>query len=101
MDIEAPACVQQALTEAVAHNVYGYYRAPGNLYRAFMNWEKKYHGYSLKEEWFRFAPGEVHRLMGAWVALGADVPSGAAFVEMRNERQIREIERDIAKWAST
>jgi len=48
-----------------------------------------------------FAPGEVHRLMGAWVTLGADVPSGAAFVEMRNERLIREIERDIAKWAST
>ena len=47
-----------------------------------------------------FASGEVHRLMGAWVTLGADVPSGAAFVEMRNERLIREIERDIAKWAS-
>ncbi len=47
-----------------------------------------------------FAPGEVHRLMGAWVTLEA-VPSGAAFVEMRNERLIREIERDIAKWAST
>ena len=46
-------------------------------------------------------PGEVHRLMGAWVTLGKDVPSGAAFVEMRNERLIREIERDIAKWAST
>ena len=48
-----------------------------------------------------FTPGEVHRLMGAWVTLGKDVPSGAAFVEMRNERLIREIERDIAKWAST
>lgn len=47
-----------------------------------------------------FAPGEVHRLMGTWVTLGKDVPSGAAFVEMRNERLIREIERDIAKWAS-
>lgn len=48
-----------------------------------------------------FAPGEVHRLMGAWVTLGKDVPSGAAFVEMRNERLICAIERDIAKWAST
>lgn len=48
-----------------------------------------------------FAPGEVHRLMGTWVTLGANVPSGAAFVEMRNERLICAIERDIAKWAST
>lgn len=47
-----------------------------------------------------FAPGEVHRLMGAWVTLGKDVPSGAAFAKRRNERLIREIERDIAKWAS-
>ena len=62
MDIEAPACVQQALAEAVAHNVYGYYRAPGNLYRAFMEWEKKYHGYEVKEEWIRFAPGVVQSI---------------------------------------
>ena len=48
-----------------------------------------------------FAPGEVHRLMGAWVTLGKDVPSGAAFAKLRNERLIREIERDIAKWANT
>lgn len=47
-----------------------------------------------------FAAGEVHRLLGQWVTLGTDVPSGEAFVRMRNERLIREIERDIAKWAS-
>ena len=29
------------------------------------------------------------------------MPSGAAFAKLRNERLIREIERDIAKWAST
>lgn len=62
MDIESPACVQQALADAVAHNVYGYYRAPGNLYRAFMEWEKKYHGYEVKEEWIRFAPGVVQSI---------------------------------------
>ena len=47
-----------------------------------------------------FAAGEVHRLLGQWVTLGKDVPSGEAFVRMRNERLIREIQRNIAKWAS-
>lgn len=47
-----------------------------------------------------FALGEVHRLLGAWVTLGKDVPSGAALMKVRNERLIREVQRDIAKWAN-
>lgn len=59
MDFQAPACVRQALREYVEMGAYGYYRRPDSHYEPFMRWEKQYHGYEVKKEWLRFAPGVV------------------------------------------
>lgn len=59
MDFEVPECVREALHRYVDMGAYGYYRAPEAYYNAFISWEKTYHGYEVKREWMRFAPGVV------------------------------------------
>lgn len=59
MDFEVPECVKKALKEYIEFGVFGYYTPPQGYYDAFMNWEKRYHNYQVKQEWIRFAPGVV------------------------------------------
>lgn len=59
MDFEVPLCVKDALKEYVDFGVYGYYTPPGGYMKAFINWERNYHNYEVKEEWLRFSPGVV------------------------------------------
>ena len=59
MDFEAPECVKEALKKYVDFGVYGYYAVPQSYYDAFIRWEETYHGYKVKQEWIRFAPGVV------------------------------------------
>lgn len=59
MDFEAPECVKEALKKYVDFGVYGYYAVPQSYYDAFIRWEETYHGYKVKQEWVRFAPGVV------------------------------------------
>ncbi len=59
MDFEAPSCVKKALGEYVDFGVFGYYQPEQGYQEAFLRWEKKYHGYEVKQEWMRFAPGVV------------------------------------------
>lgn len=59
MDFEAPSCVKDALKRYVDFGVFGYYNVPQEYYDAFMNWEEKYHGYKVSQDWIRFAPGVV------------------------------------------
>jgi cystathionine beta-lyase len=59
MDFECPQCVKKALSEYVERNVYGYYSVSDSYYEAFIDWEKKHHGYKVEKDWIRFAPGVV------------------------------------------
>lgn len=59
MDFEVPVCVKDALKKYVDFGVYGYYAVPQSYYDAFIQWEEKYHGYKVKQDWIRFAPGVV------------------------------------------
>ena len=38
---------------------FGYYVPPAGYYNSFIEWERRYHGYEVKREWMRFAPGVV------------------------------------------
>lgn len=59
MDFRAPACVREALHRYVDFGVFGY-SSPSDAYaQAFIDWEKKQHGYAVKKEWLRFSPGVV------------------------------------------
>lgn len=59
MDIRVPECVRRRLGEYIGMGAFGYYIPPDGYYDAFINWERKYHGYEVKREWMRFAPGVV------------------------------------------
>ena len=59
MDFQVPDCVSDALKKYVDMGAFGYYVPPKEYYDAFIDWEKKYHGYEVKREWMRFAPGVV------------------------------------------
>ena len=59
MDFQVPDCVRRRLSEYIELGTFGYYNPPAGYYEAFINWEKKYHGYEVKREWMRFAPGVV------------------------------------------
>ena len=59
MDFQVPECVSDALKKYVDMGAFGYYVPPAGYYDAFIDWEKKYHGYEVKREWIRFAPGVV------------------------------------------
>lgn len=59
MDIKAPECVRKALYDYVELGVFGYVSVPDSYYKAFMDWEQRRHGCSVKKEWIRFSPGVV------------------------------------------
>ena len=59
MDFKVPECVSDALKDYISIGAFGYYVPPAGYYDAFIEWEHKYHGYEVKREWIRFAPGVV------------------------------------------
>jgi len=59
MDFRVPECVTDALKKYMDMGAYGYYVPPASYYDSFIEWERKYHGYEVKREWMRFAPGVV------------------------------------------
>lgn len=59
MDFEVPRCVQEALQKYVAQGTFGYHLPDEGYFQAFINWEADRHGYQVKREWIRFAPGVV------------------------------------------
>ena len=71
MDFPSPACIQQALRQAVDFGVFGYFAPPASYQDAFLNWEKTHHGVSPRREWLRFTPGVVTGIYWAISSLTA------------------------------
>jgi len=59
MDFKVADCIAKAIEKYLTMGVFGYYKVPASYHEAFIEWEKKYHNYSLKPEWIRFSPGVV------------------------------------------
>ena len=59
MDFKAPEAVVKALRDKVDFGVYGYSLTRKEYYDAFIDWEKKYHGWQVEKDWIRFTPGVV------------------------------------------
>ena len=59
MDFKAPECVLNAINDYIKTGVFGYYKPRESYAEAFIDWERKYHGYEVKKEWVRFSPGVV------------------------------------------
>lgn len=62
MEFKVPEAVTQAITERVAHGIYGYSYTPDSYYQAFFNWEQTRHGLTLQKDWLRFGSGVVNSL---------------------------------------
>lgn len=78
MDFQVPECVTDALHKYVDAGVFGYYRTPDSYYQAFINWEKKQHGFEVKKEWIRFSPGVVAGFN--WIVQFMTVPEDAVMI---------------------
>lgn len=59
MDFRSPRCVFAAIEEYLKTGVVGYYNPRDSYDQAFIDWERKYHGYEVQREWLRFSPGVV------------------------------------------
>lgn len=80
MDFQAPLCVREALQRYVEFGVYGYTAPEKGYFDAFIDWEKKEHGYEVKQEWMRYAPGVVPAF-NWWVQISTE-PGDAVMVLM-------------------
>ena len=61
-DFRSPPCVTEALSQRIAHGVFGYGRAPDELAHAFIAWCERHYGWQVKAEWLVFLPGIVSAL---------------------------------------
>ena len=80
MDFEVPGSVQKALKDYVDFAVYGYTAPADGYYEAFIDWEREHHGYEVKKEWMRYAPGVVPAF-NWWVQMST-CPGDAVMVLM-------------------
>lgn len=59
MDFRAAECIRQAVHAYVDFGVFGYNSPTDGYYQAFIDWEKRRHGYEVQRGWLRFSPGVV------------------------------------------
>lgn len=57
MDFAAPACVQRALAERIAHPIYGYTVTPAAAVEAIADWQLVRHGWQVEPDWVLVGPG--------------------------------------------
>ncbi|MBR2481822.1 MAG: aminotransferase class I/II-fold pyridoxal phosphate-dependent enzyme, partial [Oscillospiraceae bacterium] len=80
MDFQSPESVQKVLRDYVEFGVYGYTAPAEGYFDAFMDWEREHHGYAVKKEWMRYAPGVVPAF-NWWVQIATE-PGDAVMVLM-------------------
>lgn len=56
-DFPAPVEVQQALRECVEHNLYGYSLPPVTCAKTAAAWQRRRHGFEVREDWAVFIAG--------------------------------------------
>jgi cystathionine beta-lyase len=62
MDFKAPSPVVEALMQRAEHGIYGYPIRPSSFYDAFIDWTRRYHGWTVEKEWLTYSPGVVTAL---------------------------------------
>ena len=59
MDFQTAPAITKALSERVAHGVYGYAIVPDAWYDAIISWWKRRHNFTIEPEWLQFCTGVV------------------------------------------
>lgn len=78
MDFRCPACVQEALRRYMDCGAYGYSALDRRFLEAFIQWERKRHGYEPEMSWLRYAPGVVPAFH--WCVLTMTEPGDSVLV---------------------
>ena len=65
MDFRAPACVLEALQEAVQHGIFGYSFTGDDYFQAVADWFGKHFGWKVEKSWLVQTPGVVFALSAA------------------------------------
>lgn len=65
MDFPTAPCVQDALSDAVAHGIFGYSEPLDDYFEALLGWFSRRFGYQASEEWVVKTPGVVYALAAA------------------------------------
>ncbi|MEE4198333.1 MAG: PatB family C-S lyase [Bacteroidales bacterium] len=68
MDFETPGFVIEALRKRLDHPVLGYSYRPDSYYHSIINWVKRRHRWTIKQEWISFSPGIVPAINMAMMA---------------------------------
>lgn len=69
MDFAAPLAVTRALSERVAHPIYGYTLYPESLYESLIDWLERHHGWhGVQRDWIVMCPGVVPSLHATAIA---------------------------------
>ncbi|MBQ4409867.1 MAG: aminotransferase class I/II-fold pyridoxal phosphate-dependent enzyme, partial [Firmicutes bacterium] len=77
-DFEIAEPIRKAVRNYVDNVPWGYYDAGPGYKEAFIEWEKKYHGYEVKPEWICFSNGIVSAFY--WVTCMAAKPGEAVIL---------------------
>ncbi len=59
MDFRSPQPVLDALAERARHGIFGYTACTPSYYEATINWFKKHHNWTIRQEWISYTPGIV------------------------------------------
>lgn len=59
MEFPAPPAVNEALTQAIAHGIHGYWADPSDFFAATRNWMLRRHGWKIEDSWITIMPGIV------------------------------------------
>lgn len=59
MDFLPPPAVNEALSQAIAHGIHGYWADPQDFFAANRNWMKRRHGWQIDDGWITLMPGIV------------------------------------------
>ena len=65
MEFKTPESIREAISERVAHGVFGYTKLPESYYNEYKNWHKEKYNFEVDKQWIRFAPGIVQAIL--WV----------------------------------
>ena len=78
MDFRCPTSVGEALHQTARHNLYGYYLPSDGYYDAFIDWEKRHHGYQIDRSWIRYSTGTVSGIF--WILNFMTRPGDACII---------------------
>lgn len=62
MDFEVAPAIKEALTERVAHGIFGYTKVPDSYYDAIVNWFDRRHNWHIERDWILYTTGVVPAL---------------------------------------